>query len=97
MRRAGGRLPDLRDTRRGGRSGPEMLKGFNSIADLRESELRCAAGYLGLKEVFFLDYRDSGMPGSADNQNRAPWRPSRSMRWLPRWWDISVNCNRRWC
>jgi len=52
-----------------GEVAPEMLKGFNSIADLRESELRCAAGYLGLKEVFFLDYRDSGMPGSADNQN----------------------------
>jgi LmbE family N-acetylglucosaminyl deacetylase len=46
-----------------------MLKGFNSIAELRESELRCAAGYLGLKNVFFLDYRDSGMPGSPDNQH----------------------------
>jgi Uncharacterized proteins, LmbE homologs len=48
---------------------PEMLKGFNSIAELRESELRCAAGFLGLKGVFFLDYRDSGMPGSPDNQH----------------------------
>jgi LmbE family N-acetylglucosaminyl deacetylase len=48
---------------------PEMLKGFNSVAELRESELRCAAGFLGLKGVFFLDYRDSGMPGSPDNQH----------------------------
>jgi LmbE family N-acetylglucosaminyl deacetylase len=52
-----------------GEVAPEMLKGFNSIAELRESELRCAAGYLGLKDVFFLDYRDSGMPGSVDNQH----------------------------
>lgn len=48
---------------------PEMLKGFNSIAELRESELRCAAGILGLKDVFFLDYRDLGMPGSPANQH----------------------------
>jgi LmbE family N-acetylglucosaminyl deacetylase len=52
-----------------GEVAPEMLKGFNSIAELRESELRCAAGILGLKAVHFLDYRDSGMPGSPDNQH----------------------------
>jgi N-acetyl-1-D-myo-inositol-2-amino-2-deoxy-alpha-D-glucopyranoside deacetylase len=52
-----------------GEVAPELLKGFQSIADLRESELRCAAGILGLKQVFFLDYRDSGMPGSPDNQH----------------------------
>jgi N-acetyl-1-D-myo-inositol-2-amino-2-deoxy-alpha-D-glucopyranoside deacetylase len=46
---------------------PDLLKGFNSIGDLRESELRCAAGILGLAGVHFLDYRDSGMPGSPDN------------------------------
>lgn len=48
---------------------PQHLEGFASIAELREGELRCAAGHLGLKEVFFLDYRDSGMPGSPDNQH----------------------------
>jgi N-acetyl-1-D-myo-inositol-2-amino-2-deoxy-alpha-D-glucopyranoside deacetylase len=48
---------------------PELLKGFQSVGKLRESELRCAAGILGLKEVHFLDYRDSGMPGSPDNQH----------------------------
>jgi N-acetyl-1-D-myo-inositol-2-amino-2-deoxy-alpha-D-glucopyranoside deacetylase len=47
----------------------ELLKDSQSIAELRESELRCAAGILGLKGVHFLDYRDSGMPGSPDNQN----------------------------
>src|SRR5512136_1207883 len=48
---------------------PELLKGFNSVAELREFELRCAAGILGLKGVHFLDYRDSGMPGSLDNKH----------------------------
>jgi len=46
---------------------PELMKGFQSVAELRESELRCAAGILGLKGVHFLNYRDSGMPGSPDN------------------------------
>jgi LmbE family N-acetylglucosaminyl deacetylase len=45
------------------------LKGFASIAELREAELRCAAVHLGLKGVHFLDYRDSGMDGSPDNQH----------------------------
>jgi LmbE family N-acetylglucosaminyl deacetylase len=48
---------------------PEHMKGFSSIAELREGELRCAAQHLGLKDVFFLDYRDSGMPGSPDNKH----------------------------
>jgi len=48
---------------------PEHLRGFDSIAELRESELRCAAEQLGLKDVFLLGYRDSGMPGSDDNRN----------------------------
>jgi len=48
---------------------PEHMKGFASAAEMREGELRCAAGHLGLKGVFFLDYRDSGMPGSPDNQH----------------------------
>ncbi|HEY5156380.1 MAG TPA: PIG-L deacetylase family protein [Anaerolineales bacterium] len=48
---------------------PELLEGFDSIAALRESELRCAAGILGLAGIHFLDYRDSGMPGSPDNSH----------------------------
>ncbi len=47
----------------------KYLDGFNSIAERRETELRCAAGHLGLKEVYFLNYRDSGMPGSPDNSH----------------------------
>ena len=48
---------------------PEHMHGFKSIAELREAELRCAAEHLGLKDVFFLDYRDSGMPGTEDNKH----------------------------
>jgi N-acetyl-1-D-myo-inositol-2-amino-2-deoxy-alpha-D-glucopyranoside deacetylase len=52
-----------------GEVGPEYLQGYASIGELREAELRCAAGHLGLAGVYFLDYRDSGMPGSPDNQH----------------------------
>lgn len=47
----------------------ELLQGYHSVAERRESELRCAASVLGLAGVYFLDYRDSGMPGSPDNQH----------------------------
>lgn len=49
----------------------EYLEGYGSIAELREAELHCAAKTLGMKSVSFLEYRDSGMVGSADNQNPA--------------------------
>jgi LmbE family N-acetylglucosaminyl deacetylase len=45
------------------------MQGFQSIAERRESELRCAAGILGLAGVHILDYRDSGMPGMPDNNH----------------------------
>ncbi len=48
---------------------PKFMAGFHSVAELRESELRCASGHLGLAGVYFLDYRDSGMPGSPDNSH----------------------------
>ncbi len=48
---------------------PEHLQGFDNIAQLRESELRCAASHLGLADVHFLGYRDSGMAGSPENQH----------------------------
>ena len=45
------------------------MQGFATIAERRQHELRCAAEKLGLAGVHFLGYRDSGMPGSADNQH----------------------------
>ncbi len=47
----------------------DCLEGYDSIAQRRESELRCAAELLGITSVQFLDYRDSGMSGSPDSQH----------------------------
>ena len=47
----------------------EHLKDFKDTASLRTAELDCAAGHLGLKDVIYLGYRDSGMPGSEDNKH----------------------------
>lgn len=47
----------------------EYLNGFTDIAELRTQELMRAAKYLGLKNVFFLGYRDSGMPGMEENKH----------------------------
>ena len=48
---------------------PKFMRSFKSVGELRENELRCAAEHLGLKDVFFLGYRDSGMPGTEDNKH----------------------------
>ncbi len=48
---------------------PEYLDGYSSIADLRVKELNCAVNELGIKPVHLLDYRDSGMTGSPDNDH----------------------------
>lgn len=48
---------------------PKYMKGFNSVAEVRTAELMCAADKLGLTSVDFLDFRDSGMPGSEDNKH----------------------------
>ncbi len=47
----------------------KYMHGFNSVAERRVDELRCAAGLLGLSEIIFLDFRDSGMEGSPDNKH----------------------------
>jgi LmbE family N-acetylglucosaminyl deacetylase len=46
-----------------------MMQGYSTVAELREHELAEAAKLLGLKEVIYLGYRDSGMPGSEDNHH----------------------------
>lgn len=50
---------------------PEMQLNAEETARMREDELRCAAAELGLTEVHLLGYRDSGMPGSSDNNHPA--------------------------
>ncbi|MBW8012003.1 MAG: GlcNAc-PI de-N-acetylase [Chloroflexi bacterium] len=48
---------------------PEFMEGYASIAEVRTAELYCAAENLGISEVHFLGYRDSGMPGSGNNSH----------------------------
>ncbi len=48
---------------------PEFLNGFKDTAEMRTNELMRAAKELGLKEVHFLGYRDSGMPGMEANKH----------------------------
>jgi N-acetyl-1-D-myo-inositol-2-amino-2-deoxy-alpha-D-glucopyranoside deacetylase len=38
-----------------------------TLGQVREAELRCAAETVGVKEVIFLGYRDSGMAGTPEN------------------------------
>jgi len=47
----------------------KYLQGYKDIAELRTDELTRAAKQLGLKDVFFLGYRDSGMPDSEPNKH----------------------------
>jgi LmbE family N-acetylglucosaminyl deacetylase len=47
---------------------PELLEGYDSLAELRTQELICAAHHLGLAGVHLLDYRDSGMENAPENQ-----------------------------
>ncbi len=49
---------------------PELLQHASDVAELRQAELDCAAQALGLTEVYQLGYRDSGMPGTADNEHK---------------------------
>jgi N-acetyl-1-D-myo-inositol-2-amino-2-deoxy-alpha-D-glucopyranoside deacetylase len=40
-----------------------------TLGQVREGELRCAAETMGITELIFLDYRDSGMVGTDENQD----------------------------
>lgn len=40
-----------------------------TLGEVREHELRCAAETVGVREVIFLGYRDSGMAGTPENQH----------------------------
>lgn len=40
-----------------------------TLGQVREGELRCSAETVGIKELIFLGYRDSGMLGSPENQD----------------------------
>jgi LmbE family N-acetylglucosaminyl deacetylase len=40
-----------------------------TLGQVREGELRCAAETMGIANLVFLNYRDSGMAGTAENQD----------------------------
>jgi LmbE family N-acetylglucosaminyl deacetylase len=52
-----------------GTASPEHLQGYTSMGDMRWAELECAAAELGLAGPVYLGFRDSGMPGAADNRH----------------------------
>jgi LmbE family N-acetylglucosaminyl deacetylase len=49
---------------------PELATAEN-LGQVRENELRAACAVLGIKYLWFLDYRDSGMMGTAGNDDPA--------------------------
>ncbi len=55
-----GELGEIRD--------PSLATREN-LGEVRERELRAAYGILGVEDVRFLDYRDSGMDGTVGNQD----------------------------
>lgn len=40
-----------------------------TLGAVREGELRCAAETMGVAELIFMDYRDSGMVGTSENED----------------------------
>lgn len=48
---------------------PEFMENYDTIADLRLDELRCAAETLGIQQVITYGYRDSGMMGTPENDH----------------------------
>lgn len=57
----------------------EIAPGVNATSEnlgtVRENELRCAAEKIGIRNVYFLNYRDSGMAGTAENNDpRSLWK-----------------------
>ncbi len=46
-----------------------------NLGRVREEELRCAAEKIGIRNLYFLDYRDSGMMGTPENNDpRCLWQ-----------------------
>ena len=64
-----------------GKTGVPQLDTPEILGAVREQELRAAAAAVGVRDVRFLDYRDSGMAGTPENDDppafvRAPEPPA---------------------
>ncbi len=52
-----------------GEIAPGVEANAENLGSVRENELRCAADKIGVSNLYFLDYRDSGMAGTAENND----------------------------
>jgi len=58
-----------------GEIAPGVAATPQTLGQVREEELRCAAEKIGLHNLYFLDYRDSGMIGTPENSDpRCLWQ-----------------------
>jgi LmbE family N-acetylglucosaminyl deacetylase len=58
-----------------GEIAPGVNATMENLGQVREDELRCAAEKIGIRNLYFLDYRDSGMIGTPENNDpRALWQ-----------------------
>src|SRR2546425_4078225 len=51
-----------------------------NLGEVREEEMRAAAGVLGVRNLWFLDYRDSGMAGVPQDEEPRAVRQARHPR-----------------
>ena len=64
------RVVEISATRgEGGKTGDPRLDTAEILGAVREQELRAAMAAVGVHDVRFLDYRDSGMAGTPDNDD----------------------------
>ncbi len=64
-------------------SSPELATSSN-LGLVREQELIEAASYMGVDDLYFLGYRDSGMAGTAENQNPVAYTNADDSAVIPR-------------
>ncbi len=58
-----------------GEIAPGVQATSDTLGRVREEELRCAAEKIGIQNLYFFDYRDSGMAGTSDNNDpRSFWQ-----------------------
>ena len=58
-----------------GEIAPGVAATPQNLGQVREEELRCAAEKIGINNLYFLDYRDSGMIGTPENNDpRCLWQ-----------------------
>ena len=55
-----------------------------TLGEVREAELRCAAETVGVRELIFLGYRDSGMAGTPENADPRAYVNASSDEVVPR-------------